>query len=118
MLTGLTGNLPTDAILNAGVFMYSKSGVATKIGVTEGPPDFDPGIEHGDIEFDGKRFRLKGQTRRTGFKPILKGVIKELGPAATGAQIPLIEPGSSEAAADGSGTKLVTIKPAGAFYQT
>lgn len=116
MFTGLTTNFPTDALLNAGAFMYSLAGVATKIGVTEGAPDFDPGIEQADLEFDGKRVSYKGQTRRVGFKPILKGVIKELGPAASGKQIPLIEPGSSEAAADGSGTKLVTLKPAGALY--
>lgn len=118
MLTGYTANLPTDTLLNAGVLYYSKSGVATKLGVTESAPDFDPGVEWSDIEFDGKRCRLKGLSRKTAFKPILKGTCKEIGPGASGGQIALLEPGSSEAAPDGSGTKLITPFHAGALLDT
>lgn len=116
MLNGYSANLSTDCLFNAGTLFYSKSGVATKIGVTEGAPDFDPGVEWGDIEFDGKRCRLKGLTRKTGFKPVLKGVLKELGPTASGGQIALLEPASAEAAPDGSGTKLVTVSPASSLF--
>lgn len=116
MLTGYTANFPTDVLLNMGVLYYSKSGVATKIGVTDGAPDFDPGVELQDLEFDGKRCRLKAQSRRVGFKPVIKGTLKEFGPAASGGQIALLEPGESEAAPDGSGTKLITPKAAGVLH--
>jgi hypothetical protein len=116
MLTGLTANLPVDCLLNTGALFYSKASVATKIGVTEGAPDFDPAIENGIIEFDGRRSMHWPLVRRNGFKPVMKGTIKELGPAASGGQIALLDPGSSEAAADGSGTKLITPKSAGVLY--
>lgn len=116
MITGYLSTFPTDVLLNMGVLYYSKSGVATKIGVTDGAPDFDPGVELEDITFDGMRCRLKALTRRVGFKPVIKGTLKEFGPAASGGQIALLEPGQVEAAPDGNGTKVVTPKPAGALY--
>lgn len=116
MLTGITTNLPTDTLLNAGVLFHTIAGVSTKIGVTRGSPDFDPGIELADVAFDGMRFRLKGLTRRTGFKPVIKGTILELGPTATGKQTLILEPGSAEATV--SGVTTTTPKAAGAFFAT
>lgn len=116
MLTGYSATLPTDVLVNMGVLFYSKSGVATKIGVTEGAPDFDPGIEISDITFDGQRCRLKGLSRKTGFKPIIKPTLKEFGPTASGGQIALLEPGETEALPDGTGTKLITPKAAGVLF--
>lgn len=93
MLTGYLSTLPQDVLLNMGVLFYTRNGVATRVGVTEGAPDFDPGVELADLEFDGKRCRLKAQTRRVGFKPVIKGTLKEFGPQASGGQIGLIESG-------------------------
>lgn len=114
MLTGLTANLPTDTLLNMGVMFHTIAGVSTKIGVTRGAPDFDPGVEIADIAFDGQRCRLKGLTRRVGFKPIIKFTLLELGATATGKQTLLLEPGSTEAIVGGVTT--TTPKPAGALY--
>src|SRR5690348_10545420 len=91
MLNGYLPTLPQDVLLNMGVLFYSKNGVATKLGVTEGAPDFDPGVEFQDLEFDGKRCRLKAQTRKVGFKPVIKGTIKEFGSNYSGGQIALLE---------------------------
>lgn len=114
MLTGYTANLPTDVLLNMGVLFQTISAVSTKIGVTDGSPDFDPGVEVSDVEFDGKRCRLKGLTRRTSFKPIIKFTLKEFGGAASGGQLQLLEPGSTSATV--STVTTLTPKPAGAFY--
>lgn len=118
MLVGYTSNLPTDALVNMGVLFYSKAGAATKIGVTQGAPDFDPGVELADIEFDGKRCRLKGLTRRVGFKPVMKATFEEFGPSASGGQIALLEPGETQAAPDVNQTVLITPKPAGVLFAT
>jgi hypothetical protein len=99
MLTGYTANLPTDIALNAGVLFRTISAVSTKLGVTRGAPDFDPGVDISDIQFDGMRCRLKGLSRKTGWKPIIKGTLIELGPTASGKQTLVLEPGSSEATA-------------------
>src|SRR5205085_1706038 len=101
---------------NAGILSREVSTVFTKLGVTDGGSNFDAGVEEKDIMFDGMRCRLKGLTRRTGFKPVISGKLKEFGPTVTGAQIGLLEPGSSEAVADGTGTKVITPKAAGALY--
>lgn len=114
MLTGYTSNLPADVLLNMGVMFRGISGTSTKIGVTMGAPTFDPGVDLKDITFDGMRCRLKGLTRRVGFRPIIKGTLKEFGPAATGKQLAVIEPGSAEATA--SGVTTVTPKAAGGLY--
>jgi hypothetical protein len=63
------------------------------LGVTDGAPDFDPGVDISDLSFDGMRCRLKGLSRKVGFKPVIKGTIKEFGSAATGNQLNLLEPG-------------------------
>lgn len=114
MLNGYTTNLPTDTLLNMGILERTISAVSTKIGVTAGAPDFDPGIDLRDIEFDGKRYRLKGLTRRVGFKPVMKGTLIEFGSATTGKQIQLLEPGSSTNTV--TGTETITPKPTGALY--
>lgn len=114
MLTGYTANLPTDVLFNMGVLFRTISAVSTKMGVTRGAPDFDPGVETTDIAFDGMRCRLKGLTRRTGFKPVIKGTFLEFGPTATGKQTLILEPGSTEATV--SGVTTTTPKPAGTLY--
>lgn len=101
-------------MFNAGVLFRTISAVSTKIGVTQGAPDFDPGVEIGDIQFDGMRCKLKGLSRKTGFKPIVKGTIIELGPTASGKQTLLLEPGSSEATVGGVTT--TTPKAAGSLF--
>lgn len=115
MLNGYTANLPADCLLNAGVLFYTKGTSYLAIGVTDGAPDFDPGTELGEIMFDNRApSRLKGLTRRVGFAPVVKGVMKEFGPSASGNQIALLEPGESEATV-GSVTTL-TPEPAGAPF--
>jgi hypothetical protein len=114
MLAGNTANLPTDVLLNMGVLFHTISAVSTKIGVTKGAPDFDPGVEMTDVVFDGMRCRLKGLTRKTGFKPVIKGTVLEFGPTATGKQTLILEPGSSEAIVGGVTT--TTPKAAGTFF--
>src|SRR5436853_622554 len=52
MLTGYLSTLPQDVLLNMGVLFFSRNGVATRIGFTEGGPDFDPVVELQAIEFD------------------------------------------------------------------
>jgi len=115
MLTGYLSTLPTDCLLSAGVLFYTRSGVTTRVGVTDGAPDFDPGVEEGEIMFDNRApSRLKGLSRRVGFAPVFKGVLKELGPVASGGQIALLEPGVSEATV--SGTTTETTKAAGQVF--
>lgn len=115
MLTGYLGTLPADTLLDAGVLFVLQSGVAVPIGVTDGAPDFDPGVEEGDIMFDNRApSRLKGLARRVQFKPVIKGTLKEFGPAASGNQIALLEPGVSEGIAGGTTTE--TVKSAGSLY--
>jgi hypothetical protein len=114
MLTGYTTNLPTDLALNAGVLMRTISAVSTKLGVTRGAPDFDPGVDISDVQFDGMRMRLKGLSRKTGWKPVIKGTLIELGPAASGKQTLVLEPGSTEATVGGVTT--TTPKAAGAMF--
>jgi hypothetical protein len=114
MLAGYTPNLPTDVAFNAGVLFRTISAVSTKIGVTQGAPDFDPGVSMADIEFDGKRCMLKGLTRKVGFKPVIKGTLIEFAPAATGKQTLILEPGSTEATA--TGVTTTTPKAAGSLF--
>jgi hypothetical protein len=114
MLTGYTANLPGDILLNAGVIMRTISGVSTKIGVTRGAPDFDPGVSIEDIQFDGMRCKLKGLSRKTGWKPILKGTLIEFAPTASGKQTVILEPGSSEATV--SGVTTTTPKAGGSLF--
>jgi len=114
MLTGYSANLPNDTLLDMGVLFRTISAVSTKIGVTQGAPDFDPGVEEADIQFDGMRCSLKGLQRRVGFKPMIKGTIIEFGPTATGKQVQVIEPGSSEATVGAVTT--TTPKAAGLLY--
>lgn len=115
MQTGFLATLPQDVLLSAGVLFYTRNALTTRIGVTEGAPDFDPGIEHGEIMFDNHpSSRLKGLARRVGFTPVVKGTIKEFGPLASGGQLANIEPGVSEATA--SGTTTETVKAAGALF--
>jgi hypothetical protein len=116
ILTGYTANLPTDVALNMGVLFRTIAGTSTKIGVTQGPPDFDPGVEMSDVVFDGMRCRLSGLTRKTGFKPIIKGTLIEFAPAAAGKQTLILEPGSGEATA--TGVTTTTPKSAGIFFAT
>jgi len=115
MLTGYLSTLPTDCLLSAGVLFYTKAATPTRIGVTDGAPDFDPGAELGEIMFDNRPpSRLKGLARRVGFQPVIKGTLKELGPSASGSQILLLEPGSTEATV--SGTTTENPKLAGALF--
>lgn len=101
MLTGYTSNLPTDTLLGTGVLFCARSGANVRLGVTDGAPDFDPGVELSDIQFDQKPSRLKGTIRRTQFQPVIKGVLKEFGPSASGAQIGTLETASTEATVGG-----------------
>lgn len=114
MLTGYTTNLPTDTLLNMGVFYYTRSGIPALLGVTLGGADFDPGVELGEIEFEEKPSRLKGLTRRIGFAPVIKGTLLEFGPQASGSQVGVLEGGSTEATA--SGTTTVTPRAAGSLF--
>lgn len=114
MLTGYTANLPNDLLLNAGVLFRTISAVSTKLGVTRGAPDFDPGVDISDIQFDGMRCRLKGLSRKTAWKPVIKGTMIELGPTATGKQTLVLEPGSTEATVGGVTT--TTPKGAGSLF--
>lgn len=115
MLTGYLTTLPTDCLLNAGVLFYTKAGNYVPIGVTDGAPDFDPGVELGEIGFDNRAAsRLKGLTRRVGFQPVFKGTLKEFGPSASGGQIAVIEADGTEATATGVTTE--TVKAAGSLY--
>lgn len=115
MLTGYKTTLPTDTLLSAGVlFCRLADGTIVTLGVTDGAPDFDPGVELGEIMFDNRSpSRLKGLTRRVGFSPIIKGTAKEFGPAVSGGQIARFEPDSGEATV-GSVT-TVTPKEAGSL---
>jgi hypothetical protein len=107
MLTGYKDSLPADVLLDMGILLKG----TTKIGVTEGAPEWDPGVDLAEVAFDGKRVKhVKGLTRRVMFDPTIKATLKEFGGAATGGQIALVEPGSS-ATTDPGPPAVTTITP-------
>lgn len=113
-LTGYLATLPDDVLLDMGVLLKGN----TKIGVTEGAPDWDPGVDLADTAFDGKRVKyVKGNTRRVMMDPTIKCTMKEFGDATSGKQIGLIEPGSAAVTVAGPpAVTTITPKPAGAFF--
>jgi hypothetical protein len=101
-ITGYSSDLPTDVLLDSGV-LYVGSNV---VGVSRGGLNFDPGKEYGNIGFDGKRSKVKGLDRVTGWDPKISGTLLEFGTE----EMPQLEPGSVNDAA--SPTATITPKAA------
>ena len=116
MPSGLTATLPNDLALNAAV-LYHGASIAgstvsgTKVSVTKGGIDFDPGIKDREIEFDGKRSTIAGLEYPIEYDAHIKGKIIQLGAD----QIALLLPGS---AADTAGSVTTyTPKAADTLYE-
>lgn len=112
MLNGHTANLPADTLFGLGVVFSG----ASKIGVTRGAPRWDPGKQLRNTEYDGKITDVAELDRITGWTPTLGFTLMEFGGTATGGQIELLEPGSSQAVADGEGTIVITMRQAEEYF--
>ncbi len=112
MLNGETANLPTDTLIEAGVLFRA----ATAIGVTQGPPKFDPGKTITPIEFDGKRVDVQGLDRITRWKPRVSATLIEFGGSTTGNQLGFLEPGSTSATHDHGTTTRIQPRAAGVLF--
>lgn len=113
-VSGYSTNLPSDVILDQGIVRIGSA----NLGVTKGPPRWDPGWEIQNIEFDGKHAPLYLLDRKFYGECVLAFTLIEFGPSTTGNQIPKLEAG---AAAVDSGTTpntktTITPKVGGSLY--
>lgn len=100
-LSGLTpASFPLDILYNAGT-VYSGS---TRLGVTKGPPKWNPNRSVSNIDFDGKYAPGIGLDRMAHGEPSIAFSMLEIGPAATGNQILKLEPGATLATATAPAT--------------
>lgn len=107
MLTGYTTNFPNDVLWDTGVAYVG----ANPIGASKGQPQFDPGREIVNIDFDGKHAPLKGIDRIFHGEPSVEFTLLDFGPAAQGAQVAKLEPGSSAADTGTTPNTLTTVTP-------
>ena len=113
VLSSWNGQIPTDVLLDSGVFLIGSSpGVA--FSGQEGGIKWDPGKAVRHIGFDGERAPVAGLDRTTGWAAKLTATLLEI-PLAAWSQL---EPGSVLATVAGgpSGATQVWPKPAGVLY--
>ncbi len=113
VLSSWNGQIPTDVLLDSGVFLIGASpGIA--FSAQEGGLKWDPGKTLKEIDFDGKRSAVAGLDRTVMWKPKLTATLLEF-PLAAWSQL---EPGSVLATVAGgpSGATQVWPKPAGVLY--
>jgi hypothetical protein len=103
-------NFPSDILYNPGL-VYIGSG---KFGATSGPPKFTASRTVENIPFDGKYADVKGLDRVMHGNASIAFTMIELGNAPTGNQLPVFEPGVTNATTSAPGAPG-TITPVGAI---
>lgn len=107
LLTGYDAtNFPLDILYDAGVVFIG----ADAIGVTSGAPKFTPGKSYEQIAFDGKHAPVEGLDRVKHGGSTLTFTMKEIGNAASGGQITILDAGATSAT-DGGSPPVTTVTP-------
>lgn len=104
-ISGYSADLPGDVLMDTGVLWIGNA----ILGATRGAPNFDPGKEFSNIDFDGKRSDLLGLDRVDRYDPVLSGMLIEFDTP----DLARFEPGSTSA---GTGTVVHTPKAAGTLF--
>jgi|SRR6185437_1912876 len=112
-LSSWNGQIPTDVLLDSGIFLIGAS-PQNAFSAQEGGLKWDPGKTLREIDFDGRRSAVAGLDRTVFWKAKLTATLLEI-PLAAWSQL---EPGSVLATVAGgpSGATQVQPKPAGVLY--
>jgi hypothetical protein len=110
MANAWNADFPDDVIYDAAVFSAVIDGTRQTLGMLEGEPGFDPKAEYRNPTFNGKRHRVAGMTRVTGWDSEFKFTLKQIGATSRA----LLFPGSTETVV-GSETEIAP-KSAGELF--
>lgn len=114
MPSGYTSGTRAALLKDVGVLYFDKQGPdgnPTKFGLSVGGVTFEPGLEWRQPEFDGRRSNIEGLDRLTFREGTITATILMELPK----HIPLIEPGTTDAAGSTPETTVWTPKPASTF---
>jgi hypothetical protein len=106
-INGYNANLINDILFGPGVVRIG----STNIGVTKGPPKFDPGWTLENVMFDGKDAPIYLLDRKFYGEPIMSFTILEFGPAASGNQVAKLEAGSTAVDSGTTPNTKTTVTP-------
>lgn len=109
-LNGYSTTVPDEILLNPAVLYVG----TTVWGVTRGGVQWDPGITHRDVPFDGKRSPVKGLVGIETYAPKMTFTVLQLG---TAAEVQRLHPGATTATStDTKITTVITPKDAGDLF--
>lgn len=111
-LSGYLTTLPSDLLLSPAIIRVGSA----NLGVTKGPPRWEPGWSLEHFDFDGRHAIIKGLSRKFYGEARLSFTLLDVGEAATGNQIAKLEAGSTAATAGAPSVTTITPKAAGALY--